>query len=134
MELSAKGYPDASIDLSGVVKIGSSDLALTDVQRESTLRYRDAVVDLVDRTLDETSRLTKHVIAKMLFGVATGRMEKTQQKMERQAEDIAHSPEFCRLLVEVKQRQNRMVQLVAKLKPYANLSRQDFENCAARPE
>jgi hypothetical protein len=38
--MNAKGLPDASIDASGAVKIGSGKLALTDAQKALSLHYR----------------------------------------------------------------------------------------------
>jgi hypothetical protein len=131
LELSAKDLPDASIDSSGSVKIGSGNLAMTEAQRALTRQYRDAVIGLVDLTLDKTSKVSRHAVARALFGMATGRLEKTEQKIERQAEAIAHAPEFCARLAEVRQSQDRMVQAVATLEPYVDVSRQDVEDCAA---
>lgn len=131
LELSAEGHADASIDSSGSVKIGSGNLALTDDQRALTRQYRDAVIDLVDLTLDKTSQVSRHAVARALFGMATGRLEKTEQKIERQAEAIAHAPEFCARLAGVRQSQDRMVQAVARLAPYVHVTRHDVENCTA---
>lgn len=129
--MNAKGYPDASIDASGTVKIGSDTLILSDAQKTETLRYREAVIELVDLSLDKASRMTRHVVARTLFAMVTGRMDKMEQKLERQGLALAHSPEFCAALGNVKQRQDRMVQSVVNMKPYVHLSQQDVDNCVA---
>jgi hypothetical protein len=131
VEMNAAGNPKASIDASGSVRIGSGVLALTDTQRTLALLYRDAVVDLVDLSLKDASRLTSHVVTRTLFGMATGRLEKTEKSIERQAEGIAHTPEFCGLLEEARERQDRMLQSMVELKPYAGVSQQDVDDCAA---
>lgn len=129
--MDAKGYPDATIDASGAVKIGSDTLVLTDAQKAETLRYREAVIDLVDMSLDKAAHMTRHVMAKTLFALATGRVDKMEQKLERQGAALAHSPEFCAALGDVKQRQDHMVQSVVNMKPYVHLSQHDVDNCVA---
>jgi hypothetical protein len=129
--MNAKGRPDASIDASGNVKIGSDTLILSDAQKAETLRYREAVIELVDLSLDKASHMTRHVVARTLFAMVTGRMDKMEQKLERQGLALAHSPEFCAALGAVKQRQDRMVQSVVNMQPYVHLSQQDVDNCIA---
>lgn len=129
--MNAKGYPDASIDASGTVKIGSDTLILSDAQKAETLRYREAVIELVDLSLDKAAGMTRHVVARTLFAMVTGRMDKMEQKLERQGLALAHSAEFCTALGNVKQRQDRMVQSVVNMKPYVHLSQQDVDNCVA---
>lgn len=131
LEMGAQGLPAASIDSKGTVKIGSRELALTDTQRLLTSKYRDAVIDLTDLALQDAEQMTRYAVARVLFGMATGRLEKTERKLEQEAEGIAHSPRFCSLLDVVKQRQDVMVQSVAELQPYGRVSRQDTEDCAA---
>lgn len=131
VKMSAKGQPEASIDADGEVVLGERKLALSDAQRELVADYRGAVVDLVDLTLRETSKATRFVVARALFGMAVGRLDETTDKIERQAEGIAHTPEFCRLLGEVRQRQDRMVASIDELKPYAKVDAQDLADCRA---
>jgi len=131
VEMSAKGLPQASIDARGEVRIGERKLALSDAQRNLAAHYRSAVVDLVDLTLRETSKATRFVVARALFGMAVGRLDETTDKIEREAEGITRKPEFCRLLGEVKTRQDDMAGSIGELQPYAKVDAQDLEDCRA---
>ena len=131
LDMSAKGQPDASIDASGAVKIGPEALPLSDAQRQLTRDYRVAMIDLVDLTLSDASRLADHAMSTAIFGMLTGRMDHAEKTIDRQAEAIAHTPGFCSRLDTLRQRQERMLQSVAPLAPYAKISRQDVEDCAA---
>lgn len=127
LKLSAKGLPDASIDLLGNVRIGSDDLALSDPQRARTLAYREAVIALVDLTLKDSERVANHAVATALF--ATGREDKAEQKIERQAGQIAHTQAFCDLQERVHDREDRMLEAVAQLRPYASANQQNAQEC-----
>lgn len=131
IKLDAKGLPDARIDPAGAVKIGSRPLPLTEAQRGLTAQYRNAVIELTDYALRDTTRLTRHVVARVLFGMVTGRLEKTTDKIEQQAEAIMHSAPFCSRLEVVKQRQDVMTGAVSFLLPYANLTYQQLEDCVS---
>ena len=132
--LGATGYPDASIDSSGSVKIGPDDLPLSVGQRTLAMEYREAVVDLMDLALSKTSKLSNHVVARTLFGMATGRLERTENEIDHEAAQIAHTPDFCSQLDEVRRRQDRMLQSISQLNPYANVDGQDVADCrAGRP-
>ncbi|MGY0556588.1 MULTISPECIES: hypothetical protein [unclassified Lysobacter] len=131
LELDAEGRPAASIAPSGAVTIGDDTLALTDAQRAETAGYRDAVLDLVDLTLDDTKSLTNRAMVTALLGVVTGLGDQAERHIESQAREIAHTPEFCGLLDDVRQHQDRMVRSVAQLQPYADISEQDVDDCAA---
>lgn len=131
LELDAKGRPTASIAPSGAVTIGDDTLPLTDAQRAETASYRDAVLDLIDLTLDDTKSLTNRAMVTALLGVVTGLGDQAERHIENQAEEIAHTPEFCGLLDDVRQHQDRMVRSVAQLQPYADISEQDVDDCAA---
>ena len=132
--MNAKGQPDASIDAAGAVKIGSGKLALTDAQKALTLQYREAVINLVDLSLDKASHMTRHVMARSLFALMTGRMDAMEQKLEKQGLELTHNPAFCTALDEVRQRQDRMVQSVVQLQPYAHITQQNVDDCmAGRP-
>lgn len=129
--MNAKGQPDASIDATGAVKIGSEKLALSDAQKALTLHYREAVVTLVDLSLDQAAHMTRHVVAKTLFAMMTGRMDAMEQKLEKQGLELTHNPAFCAALDEVRQRQDRMVQSVVALQPYAHVNQQNVDDCVA---
>lgn len=58
--MNAEGRPDASIDATGAVKIASGKLALTDAQKALALHYREAVITLVDRSLDQAGYMIQH--------------------------------------------------------------------------
>ena len=132
--MSAKGHPDASIDATGSVKIGSRTLALTAVQRNAARLYRGAVIDLTDLALDEASQSTRHIVVRALFAAATGREETMEKKIDDEMEAMTHSPAFCSRLGDVRQRQEHLVRAVEPLEPYAQLSQQDVESCiAGRP-
>lgn len=132
--MNAKGRPDASIDATGAVKIGSEQLALGDAQKALTQQYREAVISLVDLSLDKAGHMTRHVVARSLFALMTGRMDAMERKLEKQGLELAHSPTFCAALDEVRQRQDRMVQSVVALQPYAHISQQNVDDCmAGRP-
>lgn len=131
VSMNAKGLPAVDIDASGVVKIGANRLPLTDEQRVLTRDYRVAVVKLVDLTLSDTARITDHAMSRVLFATLIGRGDEAGEKVGKQAEALSHSPQFCRLLGEVQQSQNRMVRSVVKLQPYAKISPQDIEKCIA---
>lgn len=127
----AKGLADAAIDTSGAVNIGTARLALTDGQRKLTRDYRAAAIALVDATLAGTSKLTSHAMGRVLFGMLIGRADEAGEKIGRQAEAMIHTPQFCRLLAEVRQRQDRMVQSVPTLQPYARLAQRDVDSCVS---
>ena len=129
LELDAKGRPDASIAPSGAVVIGEDALPLTAAQRTDTAGYRDAVLDLIDLTLDDTRSLTNRAMVTALLGVMTGLGDQPERHIENQAGEIAHTPEFCGLLDNVRQHQERMVRSVAQLQPYADISEQDVDDC-----
>lgn len=129
LELDATGRPDASIAPSGAVTIGERALMLTDAQRAEAASYRDAVLDLVDLTLDDTKSLTNRAMVTALLGVVTGLGDQAERHIESQAREIAHTPEFCGLLDNVRQRQDRMVRSVDELRPYADISEQDVDDC-----
>lgn len=129
--MSAKGRPDASIDASGSVKIGSRTLALTDAQRNTARLYRDAVIDLTDLALDEASQSTRHIVIRSLFAVVTGHEEAMEKKIDDRMEAMTHSPAFCSKLDTVQQRQKHLVKAVGALKPYAKFSRREIEDCLA---
>ncbi|MGQ4659565.1 hypothetical protein [Lysobacter sp. F6437] len=131
LELDAKGRPVASIAPSGAVTIGEEALSLTDAQRADTAGYRDAVLDLIDLTLDDTRSLTNRAMVTALLGVMTGLGDQAERHIENQAGEIAHTPEFCGLLDDVRRQQDRMVRSVAQLQPYADISEQDVDDCAA---
>lgn len=134
LEMSAKGLPDASIDKLGAVDIGSTHLALTDAQRSLTQAYRAAVVDLMDLTLNETAHLTDQAMRSEIFGMMIGREDQAQKHIETRTEAMVHTPQFCSRLDSVRQQQDRMVQSVKTLMPYAKLSRQQVDDCnAGRP-
>ena len=67
----------------------------------------------------------------VIFGLLTGRTARAEQKIEKQARAMTHTPQFCDRLDEVRQRQDRMAQSVTKLAPYAKITRQDVDDCAA---
>ncbi|MGB6142811.1 MAG: hypothetical protein ACTHOA_05610 [Rhodanobacter sp.] len=129
--MNAKGHPDASIDASGAVKIGNDPLALSAAQKAEALRYREAVIALVDLSLDKAAHMTRHVMARTVFAMMTGRLDKMENKLEQQGLALSHSPEFCAALADVVQRQDRMVQAVVNLRPYAHISQQEVDNCVA---
>ena len=131
VSMTARDLPEASIDRSGAVKIGDDKLALTADQRELARDYRAAVVELVDLTLAETSRLTDHAMTRVIFAMLIGRADEAGEKIGKQAEALVHSPPFCQRLGAVQQRQQRMTQSVVQLQPYAKISPQDVENCVA---
>ncbi|MGH8085113.1 MAG: hypothetical protein ACREPV_07535 [Lysobacter sp.] len=131
LELDAKDRPDASIAPSGAVTIGDDALQLTEAQRIEAAGYRDAVLDLIDLTLDDTESLTNRAMVTALLGVVTGLGDQAERHIESQAREIAHTPEFCRLLGDVRQHQDRMIRSVAALQPYADVSAQDVDDCAA---
>lgn len=134
LKMSAKGLPDASIDASGAVDIGPTRLALTDAQRGLTRAYRAAVVDLMDLTLSETSHLTGQAMRSAIFGMLIGREDQAEKHIEKRTEAMIHTPQFCSRLDSVRRQQNRMVQSVKTLMPYAKLSRQQVDDCnAGRP-
>lgn len=129
--MNAKGYPDASIDATGAVKIGSDSLVLSDAQKARTLRYRESVLALVDLSLDKAAQMTRHVMARTVFAMMTGRLDSMEQKLEKQGLALAHSPAFCAALDDVKRRQDQMVQSVVNLRPYVHVSQQDVDDCTA---
>ena len=129
--MNAKGYPDASIDSSGAVKIGSDSLVLSRTQKAETLRYREAVIALVDLSLDKATHMTRHVMARTVFAMMTGRLDKMEKKLEQQGLALSHSPEFCAALGDVVRRQDEMVQAVVNLRPYAHISQREVDNCVA---
>jgi|GEM_PF-3350132 len=131
INMNAKDLPEVSIEPSGAVKIGDGNLALTDDQRVLTRDYRAAVIDLVDQTLTDASRVTDHAMSRVIFAMLIGRADEAGEKIGKQAEAIAHTPQFCHLLDKVQQHQARMVQSVTQLQPYAKLSQQDVDNCNA---
>lgn len=132
--LHAKGLADASIDAAGAVDIGQGHVALTDSQRALARDYRSAVIELVDFTLANTAKLTKHAMRRVLLGMLVGRADEAGEKIGKQAEAMVHAPQFCHLLADLRQRQDRMVQSVPMLQPYARIARQDVDNCmAGRP-
>lgn len=127
----AKGLADASIDATGAVDIGQGHVALTDSQRALARDYRSAVIGLVDFTLANTAKLTDHAMRRVLFGMLVGRADEAGEKIGKQAEAMVHTPQFCHLLADVRQRQDRMVRSVPRLQPYARIARQDVDNCVA---
>ena len=129
--MNAKGHPDASIDASGAVKIGSDSLVLSRAQKAETLRYREAVIALVDLSLDKAAHMTRHVMARTVFAMMTGRLDKMEKKLEQQGLALSHSPEFCAALGDVVRRQDQMVQAVVNLRPYAHVSQREVDNCVA---
>lgn len=131
VSMNAKDLPEVNIDSSGAVKIGTDNLSLTDEQRVLARDYRAAVVELVDLTLSDTARITDHAMSRVLFAALVGRADKAGEKIGKQAEALVHSPQFCHLLGNVKQQQDRMVQSVVKLQPYAKITPQTVENCNA---
>lgn len=129
--MNAKGHPDASIDASGAVKIGSDSLVLSRAQKAETLRYREAVIALVDLSLDKAAHMTRHVMARTVFAMMTGRLDKMEKKLEQQGLALSHSPEFCAALGDVVRRQDQMVRAVVNLRPYAHISQREVDNCVA---
>ncbi|WP_426688152.1 hypothetical protein [Rhodanobacter ginsengiterrae] len=131
LSMNAKGLPEANIDASGMVKIGKDSLPLTGEQRLLTRDYRAAVIQLVDLTLSDTARITDHAMSRVLFAAMIGRADQAGDKIGKQAEAMVHSPQFCRLLGKVEQSQQRMVNSVVTLQPYAKITPQAVENCVA---
>lgn len=131
VSMNAKNLPEAHIDASGAVKVGTEQLPLTDGQRALTRDYRAAVIELVDLTLSGTARITDHAMSRVLLASLIGRGDEAGEKVGRQAEAMVHSPQFCQLLDKVQQSQDRMVQSVVTLRPYAKIDARAVENCRA---
>ncbi|MGY3041737.1 hypothetical protein ACVWWQ_003370 [Rhodanobacter sp. TND4EL1] len=131
VSMNAKGFPEASIDASGAVQIGKNKLSLSDEQRVLTRDYRASVIELVDLTLSDTARITDHAMSRVLFAAMIGRADEAGEKIGKQAEALVHSPQFCRLLDNVKQSQDRMTLSVTTLQPYAKITPQAVESCVA---
>jgi hypothetical protein len=131
VSMNAKDLPEANIDATGAVKIGKENLPLTAEQRVLTREYRAAAIKLVDLTLSDTARITDHAMSRVLFASLIGRADEAGEKLGKQAEALVHTPQFCQLLGDMKQSQDRMVQSVTTLQPYANISQQTIENCMA---
>ena len=131
--LGATGYPDASIDSSGSLKIGPDDLPLSVGQRTLAMEYREAVVDLMDLALSKTSKLSNHVVARTLFGMATGRLERTENEIDHEAAHIA--PPRTSAVNWMKFDGGRSdVAVDQPAKPHANVDGQDVADCrAGRP-
>lgn len=131
VSMNAKNLPEAHIDASGAVKVGTDQLPLTDGQRALTRDYRAAVIELVDLTLSGTARITDHAMSRVLLASLIGRGDEAGEKVGRQAEAMVHSPQFCQLLDKVQRSQDRMVQSVVTLRPYAKIDARAVENCRA---
>jgi len=131
VSMNAKQLPEADIDAAGAVKIGAEQLPLTDGQRALTRDYRAAVIELVDLTLSGTAQITDHAMSRVLFASLIGRGDEAGERVGRQAESMVHSPQFCQLLDKVRQSQDRMVQSVTTLQPYAKIDAHAVENCRA---
>ena len=72
VSMKAKNLPEAHIDASGAVKVGTDQLPLTDGQRALTRDYRAAVIELVDLTLSGTARITDHAMSRVLLASLLG--------------------------------------------------------------
>ena len=130
LELHApEGLPEASIDVDGSVRIGQSPLPLDTQQRSASLAYRDASLAVIDLSLQAASRLTKFAIPRVLFGMVVHGADDAGRGIEKDAEAIPHSPEFCRRLDTLLDAQNDAASQVPSLRPYARVTTQDVESC-----
>ena len=131
VSMNAKGLPEVSIDPAGAVTIDKGALALTSEQRALTRDYHAAVVELADLTLSGAAGITHHAMSRVLFATLIGRGDEAGDKIGQQADSLVHSPQFCHLLGNVQQSQDRMVQSVVTLQPYAKITPQAVANCVA---
>lgn len=130
-----KGAPAAHIDTDGRLRFGDQPVVLDADQRAATLAYREAALHVVDLSLDGASRYTRFVIPRFLFGmVVHGGPDRAGRSMEQDARKLLHTPQFCDALDVMRAKQEAMVDEVARLRPYVQLTADDVGDCrAGRP-
>jgi len=122
-----KGAPDAEIGTDGGVTIGKRAVALDAQQHAASLAYREAALKVVDLSLANASKYVRFAIPRLLFGMAVhGSADKS---MDKSAEKIVHTPEFCDALDAMRVKQDAMVAEIPPLASYGHLTPDDVRHC-----
>lgn len=129
-----KGLPEASIGADGSVRIGGDPVSLDTQQRTVSLVYREASLAVIDLSFEAASRLTRFAIPRLLFGMVLHGSDDAGRGIEKDAEAIPHSPEFCQRLENLLDAQKSAVSSLPALQPYASVTTQDVQSCrSGRP-
>lgn len=133
LELSGpKGAPAASIGTDGSLAVGHEAIALDAAQRTATLAYREAALKVVDMSMTGAEKYVHSAIPRFLLAsVLHMGTDAGAKSMEKGAEKMVHSPQFCDAMETLREKQDVMVAEVPRLRSYTHVTTGDIQDCRA---